>query len=96
MSCSSKPTDERICDVVLRDGSTLAVRPVPDDDINALVRFFTELSPESRHYRFLGTPTIDSASIAQLVPLERGLGVNDAAGWKDVEMPADTTPSVPL
>lgn len=45
-----EPSDERICDVVLRDGSTLAVRPVREDDINALVRFFTELSPESRHY----------------------------------------------
>ena len=45
-----EPSDERLWDVVLRDGSTLAVRPVREDDINALVRFFTELSPESRHY----------------------------------------------
>ena len=71
---SIKPRDEQLCDVVLRDGSTLAVRTVREDDIDALLTFFTELSPESRYYRFLGTPRMDSATLAQLVPADPGLG----------------------
>jgi len=33
---------------VLRDGSTLAVRPIRPDDEADLARFFTDLSTESR------------------------------------------------
>ena len=44
--------EEGICDVVLRDGSTLGLRPVREDDVPALAVFFENLSPESRYYRF--------------------------------------------
>jgi acetyl coenzyme A synthetase (ADP forming)-like protein len=63
-----QPSDEQFCDVVLRDGSTLAVRPGVENDIDALVTFFSGLSPESRYYRFFGAPRVDSASVAQLIP----------------------------
>ena len=45
--------DHQLCDVVLRDGSTLALRPVRESDIDALVAFFNALSPQSRYYRWL-------------------------------------------
>jgi acetyl coenzyme A synthetase (ADP forming)-like protein len=38
--------------VVLRDGSTLAVRPIRSEDEADLARFFTDLSIESRVFRF--------------------------------------------
>jgi acetyl coenzyme A synthetase (ADP forming)-like protein len=39
--------------LVLRDGSTAALRATVGGDYAALLRFFQELSPESRHKRFL-------------------------------------------
>jgi acetyl coenzyme A synthetase (ADP forming)-like protein len=47
----SYPAD-RQADVVLRDGSTVTVRPVRPDDEAALNRFFESLSDESRYLRF--------------------------------------------
>jgi len=38
--------------IVLRDGSTLAVRPIRPEDEADLARFFTDLSMESRVFRF--------------------------------------------
>jgi len=43
---------EREATVVLRDGSTVAVRPVRPADQAALARFFSSLSLESRVFRF--------------------------------------------
>ncbi len=42
----------RAADVVLRDGSTLHVRPVRPDDERGLRAFFEGLSPRSRWFRF--------------------------------------------
>jgi acetate---CoA ligase (ADP-forming) len=44
----------READIVLRDGSTLHVRPVRSDDVPALRAFFRGLSEESRWFRFFG------------------------------------------
>jgi len=44
----------READIVLRDGSTLHVRPVRPDDEPALRAFFRGLSDESRWFRFFG------------------------------------------
>ena len=41
-------------DVVLRDGSTVAVRPVRTDDLNAMAEFLRGLSTLSYRYRFFG------------------------------------------
>src|SRR5471032_264361 len=46
-------------DVVLRDGSTLRLRPPTPADGPALVRFFERLSPESRYLRFQGARLVD-------------------------------------
>ena len=46
-------------DVVLRDGSTLRLRPTGPGDVDLLLRFFERLSPESRYLRFQGARRID-------------------------------------
>jgi len=60
--------DDPACDIVLRDGSTVSLRPAANDDIPDLERFFGELSPESRYQRFLGPITPNRASIAGMIP----------------------------
>src|SRR4029077_2374147 len=44
----------------LRDGTTVLIRPICDDDVELERRFIEELSPQSRRFRFLGE--IKSAS----------------------------------
>jgi len=47
-------------DVVLRDGSTLRLRATTPEDAPALLRFFEQLSPESRYLRFQGAGIVDA------------------------------------
>ncbi len=55
------PTGSAIAaaDVILRDGSTLRLRPPTAEDAEGLVEFFAGLSPRSRHLRFHGARTVD-------------------------------------
>jgi len=39
-------------DIVLRDGGTARVRPITPDDADRLVAFYTEVSDQSKYYRF--------------------------------------------
>jgi acetate---CoA ligase (ADP-forming) len=48
-------------DVILRDGSTLRLRPPGPDDRAALLAFFEALSPESLYQRFHGRPALTPA-----------------------------------
>ena len=48
--------------VVLRDGSTVLIRPVRSTDAPLLARGFARLSPQSRWMRFLGAKTSLSAA----------------------------------
>jgi len=50
---------EQETDVVLRDGSTVHVRPVRAADKPALRTFLEALSPESLAFRFFGAPDLD-------------------------------------
>jgi len=50
-------------DVVLRDGSTLRLRPTTAADADLLLRFFEHLSPESRYLRFQGAGTVDARTV---------------------------------
>ena len=43
--------------IVLKDGSTVAVRPVESHDEAALSAFYTKLSPESLAFRFFASPS---------------------------------------
>ena len=51
-------------DVVLRDGSTLRLRPPTADDEAALISFFESLSPESRYMRFHGATMIGHQTVS--------------------------------
>ena len=56
--------------IVLRDGSTLAVRPIRRDDERDLARFFTDLSMESRVFRFFAAITNADALATKLVDVD--------------------------
>ncbi|HEX5173308.1 MAG TPA: GNAT family N-acetyltransferase [Gaiellaceae bacterium] len=45
-------------DVILRDGSTLRLRPPVAEDADALLEFFSSLSEQSRYLRFHGFPAL--------------------------------------
>jgi acetyl coenzyme A synthetase (ADP forming)-like protein len=70
------PALEQLWDVVLRDGSTLTLRATRDADVPALVRFFQELSPESRYYRFLGSAHIDTTRVRHLIVTDESRGAS--------------------
>ena len=54
-------------DVVLRDGSTLRLRPTSAADEAALLEFFERLSPETRYLRFQGAVSVDAHLIASFL-----------------------------
>jgi acetate---CoA ligase (ADP-forming) len=70
-------------DVVLRDGSTMRLRPPESDDGPALLRFFQNLSDRSLYLRFHGHPAVgDQLVTAVLDPdwTERGALVGTHEG----------------
>ena len=74
---------DAVVDVILRDGSTLRLRPPARDDAEALVRFFAELSDQSLYQRFHGHPIIDAHLVEpDLEPdwSKRGALLGSAAG----------------
>jgi acetyl coenzyme A synthetase (ADP forming)-like protein len=56
-----------IRDVILRDGSTLRLRPPRASDVDALVEFFAGLSERSVYQRFHGFPTVGPATVKPFV-----------------------------
>ena len=56
--------------VVLRDGSTLTVRPIRREDEADLARFFTDLSMESRVFRFFAAIAHADALAKKLVDVD--------------------------
>ena len=54
-------------DVVLRDGSTLRLRPTGPADEQELLEFFERLTPESRYLRFQGAVRVDSHLVASFL-----------------------------
>jgi acetyl coenzyme A synthetase (ADP forming)-like protein len=60
---SPTPTD---CDVVLRDGTTLRLRPLRPDDEAALRQFLAQLSPDSVYFRFFN-PRPDPRVVTELL-----------------------------
>jgi hypothetical protein len=63
--------------VVLRDGSSLGVRPIRPEDEADLAHFFTDLSIESRAFRFV-------AAIAHADALAKKFVDIDYSGWNPV------------
>jgi acetyl coenzyme A synthetase (ADP forming)-like protein len=56
--------------VVLRDGSTVTVRPIRPEDQADLARFFTHLSLESRVFRFFAAVANADASVKRMVDVD--------------------------
>jgi acetate---CoA ligase (ADP-forming) len=56
-----------IRDVILRNGSTLRLRPPHADDVDSLVEFFAGLSERSVYQRFHGFPTVGPATVETFV-----------------------------
>ena len=54
----SSATEVGATDVILRDGSTIRLRPPVAEDAEALVEFFSGLSDHSRYLRFHGFPAL--------------------------------------
>ena len=81
--------DPQIADVILRDGSTLRLRPPREADASAVLELFRGLSPESLHLRFHGLPGVTPALVGPLMKSdwdERGalIGTLDAEGGERV------------
>jgi len=54
-------------DVILRDGSTLRLRPAEAEDAQAVLDFFRHLSPESRYLRFQGAVAVELPTAQRFV-----------------------------
>ena len=57
----------QVADVILRDGSTLRLRPPDQADGPTLLDLFRGLSPESLHLRFHGLPAVTPALVEPLL-----------------------------
>ncbi len=70
-------------DVILRDGSTLRLRPPAERDASALLGLFQGLSRESLHLRFHGMPALTPALVGRVLEpdwVERGALMGTLAG----------------
>jgi acetate---CoA ligase (ADP-forming) len=68
-------TTSAVSDVVLRDGSTMRLHPPAQEDADALLAFFQELSERSLYLRFHGRPSINEHLVGPVLDpdwLERG------------------------
>src|SRR6266516_6237915 len=68
-------------DVVLRDGSTVHVRPTVPDDVEGLAGFLGALSEEARWFRFLGSGLDVRRAAIELIA--HGSGLLVVAGPND-------------
>ena len=57
-------------DVVLRDGLTVRLRPVREDDAEGVLAMFRELSEQSLYYRFMGLPHLDLEHARQIAAVD--------------------------
>src|SRR3954468_23247772 len=58
-------------DTLLRDGSTLRLRPIRPDDVAALIEFHKRLSPRSVYFRFFSPlPELSREKATQLCTVD--------------------------
>jgi acetyl coenzyme A synthetase (ADP forming)-like protein len=69
MSVAVYPSDLE-SDVVLRDGYTMHLRPVREDDAEKVLALFGELSERSLYYRFLGVPHLGLEEARKIVAVD--------------------------
>jgi len=58
--------DVATTDVVVRDGSTVCLRPFEERDLDQLRQFLRSLSPASLYFRFLGLPSLNAEQVRGL------------------------------
>jgi acetyl coenzyme A synthetase (ADP forming)-like protein len=78
-------------DVILRDGSTVRLRPPLAEEVDPVVEFLRNLSPESYTQRFHGAATIDASLLEGMVDcdwLEQGALIATRAGADGEEVVA--------
>jgi acetyl coenzyme A synthetase (ADP forming)-like protein len=83
MSTKVESLQQSFVDVVLRDGSTMRLRPPVAADEAALIDFFETLSEESLYLRFHGRPSVDAGLVQPVVDPdwdERGALIGMHAG----------------
>jgi acetyl coenzyme A synthetase (ADP forming)-like protein len=56
-----------VVDVILRDGSTLRLRPPTEGDADAMLGFFRDLSQQSLYLRFHGFPRLGPELVEQMI-----------------------------
>ena len=81
--------DVGVRDVVLRDGTTLRLRPPRRADAQELVGFLRRLSPDSLYMRFHGTVSVGPRTVESTLDpdwVERGALVGEAAGGRIVAL----------
>ena len=79
----SVPSAPFVADVVLRDGSTMRLRPPERDDAEGLLAFFRRLSNKSLYLRFHGHPSVDGRLVEPVLApdwVERGALVGTKEG----------------
>src|SRR5262245_38159427 len=64
------PLIDADADVLLRDGTTLRLRPVRDEDASAVLTLFQQLSARSLYHRFLMVPRLDLAQVRRLITVD--------------------------
>jgi acetate---CoA ligase (ADP-forming) len=87
-------TDPHVADVILRDGTTLRLRPPEQDDAPRLLELFKGLSLESLHLRFHGVPAIGPDLAERVVEpdwVERGALIGTLAGENGARVVAVAT-----
>jgi acetate---CoA ligase (ADP-forming) len=90
MPAVAYPSDTE-SDIILRDGSTVRLRPVRESDAEGVLTLFRELSELSLYYRFMMVPRIDLAEAQRIATIdyesqmvlvaERGDGFCGIAGY---------------
>ncbi|HEY4976907.1 MAG TPA: GNAT family N-acetyltransferase, partial [Gaiellaceae bacterium] len=78
-------------DVILRDGSTVRLRPPLAEEVDPVVEFLRNLSPESYTQRFHGAAAIDASLLEGMVDcdwLEQGALIATRAGAEGEEVVA--------
>jgi acetate---CoA ligase (ADP-forming) len=59
-------------DIVLRDGSTLHLRPIRSDDAQGVLELFRQMSELSLYYRFMTVPRLDLEKMRQFTHADGG------------------------
>jgi acetate---CoA ligase (ADP-forming) len=77
------PGPADVVDVVLRDGTTLRLRPPAEADADGVLDFYRRLSPRSLYLRFHGTPHVDQKLVEPILDpdwRERGALIGELEG----------------